>query len=259
MLLNALPAVEFEKGLRTTQELYIRVSHLMKSVAEGRLLANWTIPVAPLFNEKGASEAPFAVLLGLATYNDWMGTPENPLFTDNPEVVEMANSNAEGRCFGTGMRIYLHETDEFERGGLFCSAGQWGVEVILHRYLMKSSCRTTDPADADFFWVPDYRACHWHLTPKPSGGQGLTTPDGSVYSIVIQNHQEKVRDVKNPDDIFRRLLQKLEPWFSRNQGADHIFTFSDQGFIVNFTHTFPSWREHIHSSIFLTTEAFTPG
>merc|ERR1711879_123232 len=41
--------------------------------------------------------------------------------------------------------------------------------------------------------------------------------------------------------------------------GDHIFVFSDQGFIVNFTHTFPSWREVIPHSIFLTTEAFTPG
>lgn len=35
---------------------------------------------------------------------------------------------------------------------------------------------------------------------------------------------------------------------------DHIFTFGDQG-----TNYFPRWREFIHESVFLLTEALTPG
>lgn len=61
------------------------------------------------------------------------------------------------------------------------------------------------------------------------------------------------------DKNFLDVLQTLEPYFSRNQGLDHVFTFSDQGFVVNFTHTFPAWRDHINNAIFLTTEAETPG
>merc|ERR1712176_527393 len=47
--------------------------------------------------------------------------------------------------------------------------------------------------------------------------------------------------------------EELLPYWSRNEGRDHIFLFSDQG--MNF---FPEWRDHIPHSIFLTTEALTP-
>jgi len=239
-----------------------------------------------------AAKSPFALLLGLGTFVDWVSFDENSLSwrveansdwyddgdggnkdypdglketmmfseTEQKKRISSRINSSHGRCFGTGLKIFLHGTDNYESGGLFCSAGQWGVEVILHRYLMRSSCRTLHPHEADLFWVPDYRACHWHLTPKKGGGQGLTTkPNGDVHSIVIANHKDKVRDIQNADKVFQKLLEKLSPWFARHHGVDHVFTFSDQGFIVNFTHTFPSWREHIHASIFLTTEAFTPG
>lgn len=48
-------------------------------------------------------------------------------------------------CFGTGLKIFVHDTGRFSRGALFCSAGQWGIEVLIHTYLMGSTCRTGDP------------------------------------------------------------------------------------------------------------------
>ncbi|CAD7931511.1 unnamed protein product [Amoebophrya sp. A25] len=264
ILLNALPAVEFEDGLVVAQQIYVASAQLLQTLGAQRLLANWTIPQGPVLRPPGfgpTGAAPWAVLLGLGNF------------------IDVSSENGRS-CFGTGLKIYLHETGEYERGGLFCSAGQWGVEVILHRYLMNSSCRTQEAKEADLFLVPDYRACHYHLTPRRGGQTGLTTrahilpplnlsseaddpyaeERADPHSVIIVNHYDKTRNISNADELFTTLINKyLEPWFSRNSGADHVFIFSDQGFIVNFTHTFPSWREHIHNSIFLTTEAFTPG
>merc|ERR1719161_2163153 len=115
-----------------------------------------------------------------------------------------------------------------------------------------------DPEAADLFFVPDYRACHYHLAPTYMQ-KGLTRVAGDDYhSAVIWNHKDKYRVASEADASFKELLKSL-PYFSRRQGIDHVFVFSDQGFIVNFTHTFPSWRDHVSNSIFITTEAFTPG
>eukprot|EP00747_Dinoflagellata_sp_TGD_P093386 gnl/TRDRNA2_/TRDRNA2_165750_c0_seq2.p1 gnl/TRDRNA2_/TRDRNA2_165750_c0~~gnl/TRDRNA2_/TRDRNA2_165750_c0_seq2.p1 ORF type:complete len:362 (-),score=47.26 gnl/TRDRNA2_/TRDRNA2_165750_c0_seq2:106-1092(-) len=115
-----------------------------------------------------------------------------------------------------------------------------------------------DPEEADFFFVPDYRACHYHLAPTFQH-KGLTLVDGDEFhSAIIRNHSQKYRHWNHADATFKTLVGSL-PYFSRRSGTDHIFVFSDQGFIVNFTHTFPSWRDYIPHSIFLTTEAFTPG
>eukprot|EP00913_Durusdinium_trenchii_P018267 g17162.t1 len=101
--------------------------------------------------------------------------------------------------------------------------------------------------------------------------KGLTRIEGDDYhSQIIRNHKDKYRHPDQAEAQFQELLKSLK-YFDRKQGMDHIFIFSDgmrgvefwddedQGFIVNFTHTFPSWRDHIAHSIFLTTEAFTPG
>ncbi|CAE8650975.1 unnamed protein product, partial [Polarella glacialis] len=111
---------------------------------------------------------------------------------------------------------------------------------------------------ADFFFVPDYRACHLHLAPNKLH-KGLTRIEGDdFHSKIIRNHHEKYRQPARAEELFKELVGSLEH-FDRRKGMDHIFVFSDQGFIVNFTHTFPSWRDHISHSIFATTEAFTPG
>ncbi|CAK9077000.1 Conjugated bile acid hydrolase (CBAH) (Bile salt hydrolase) (BSH) (CBAH-1) (Choloylglycine hydrolase) [Durusdinium trenchii] len=222
MLLNALPAIEFEDGLSTAQEIFLTAVEMLErnNDTEG---ANWTIPREPL-------ELQMPFFLGLLPNN----------------------------CAGSKLRIYVYDTQSFSVGSIFCSAGQWGVEVLLHRYFASSTCRTTNPEEADLFLVPDYRACHLHLAPTYMH-KGLTRIEGDDYhSQIIRNHKDKYRHPDQAEAQFQELLKSLK-YFDRKQGMDHIFIFSDQGFIVNFTHTFPSWRDHIAHSIFLTTEAFTPG
>ena len=71
-------------------------------------------------------------------------------------------------CFGTGLKVFVHDTGPFSQGGLFCSAGQWGIEVLLHRFFTASvSCRTKDPEKADLFLVPE-QSLFLPLTPGHS-------------------------------------------------------------------------------------------
>ncbi|CAJ1357417.1 unnamed protein product [Effrenium voratum] len=222
MLLNALPAIEFEDGLHVAQEVFLTAAEMLErnNDTEG---ANWTIPREPL-------QLQMPLFLGLLPNN----------------------------CAGSALRIYVYDTKKFSAGSVFCSAGQWGVEVLLHRYFAASSCRTLDPNQADLFLVPDYRACHLHLAPTYMH-KGLTRIEGDDYhSQIIRNHKDKYRRPAEAEEQFQELLKSL-PYLDRKKGMDHVFIFSDQGFIVNFTHTFPSWRDNIPHSIFLTTEAFTPG
>lgn len=222
ILLNALPAIEFEQGLPHAQDVLAVAKNMLRRNTEYEL-ANWTIPMEPL-------ELQFPFFLGVHKNN----------------------------CGGSKLKIFVYDTGNYSRGSLFCSAGQWGVEVAYHRYFDSSACKTDNPEEADFFLVPDYRACHLHLAPTYQH-KGLTLVEGDdFHSAIIRNHRDKYREVGKVEDMFKDLVKRLA-WFPRKRGLDHIFIFSDQGFIVNFTHTFPSWREHISNSIFLTTEAFTPG
>jgi len=221
--LNALPAVEYEEGLEAAQAVFLQASTWLEGAQSLTHISNWTIPLTPLRSN-------YPVILGVKPSND--------------------------RCFGLPLRIFVYDTDTFSRGALFCSAGQWGVEVLFHMYLLRSDCRTLNVDEADLFFVPDYRACQFHLAPR-SDDEGITVDDDMLHSKVIIGHKEKVRDFDNVDSVFLRLLSLLEH-FPKKQGMDHIFLFSDQGFIVNFTNIFPSWRTYMPHSIFATTEAFTP-
>eukprot|EP00401_Gymnodinium_catenatum_P005633 CAMPEP_0117611876 /NCGR_PEP_ID=MMETSP0784-20121206/82637_1 /TAXON_ID=39447 /ORGANISM="" /LENGTH=533 /DNA_ID=CAMNT_0005415369 /DNA_START=88 /DNA_END=1686 /DNA_ORIENTATION=+ len=222
ILLNAVPAIEFEDGLLMAREVFKQAIAMLQSVNDTERV-NWTIPREPL-----ESMYPF-----------YLGMRKNS-------------------CHSSRLKVYVYDTGRYSVGSVFCSAGQWGVEVMLHRYFAESSCRTEDPAEADFFLVPDYRACHFHLAPTYQH-KGLTRlPGDDFHSQVIRNHELKYRRWDQADELFRDLVGGLE-YFWRRRGTDHIFIFSDQGFVVNFTHTFPSWRDHISNSIFLSTEAFTPG
>lgn len=222
ILLNAIPAIEFEEGLKSAQAAMTTAIAMLGRIQDQKR-ANWSIPTEPL-------DLAMPFLLGLKP-ND---------------------------CFGSSLRIFVYDTGNYSRGSVFCSSGQWGIEVLLHRYFQSSACLTLEPEKADFFFVPDYRACHLHLAPTYQH-RGLTRIEGDdFHSSIIWNHKDKYRDASRSDESFQRLIGSL-PFFWKKRGLDHIFVFSDQGFIVNFTHTFPSWRDSIPHSIFLTTEAFTPG
>eukprot|EP00927_Polykrikos_kofoidii_P072226 TRINITY_DN68369_c0_g1_i1.p1 TRINITY_DN68369_c0_g1~~TRINITY_DN68369_c0_g1_i1.p1 ORF type:complete len:615 (+),score=103.34 TRINITY_DN68369_c0_g1_i1:191-2035(+) len=123
--------------------------------------------------------------------------------------------------------VYDRETPwvrELSQGASFCSKGQWGMEVHIHEWLLASGHLTEDPEAADFFFVPAYSICMF---------------EGGFFPIPVL------------DELYRRLVEGL-PYFARNQGRDHVFTFGS-GMSAN---VFVSWREVIPEAIFLTPETW---
>eukprot|EP00928_Gymnodinium_smaydae_P004184 TRINITY_DN11452_c0_g4_i1.p1 TRINITY_DN11452_c0_g4~~TRINITY_DN11452_c0_g4_i1.p1 ORF type:complete len:520 (+),score=36.83 TRINITY_DN11452_c0_g4_i1:195-1754(+) len=135
-------------------------------------------------------------------------------------------------CYGTALQIFVYSIEDMTRGVLHCQAGQWGVEALVPHWVRQGSCFTKDADKANLFLVPWHTWCD-HMVRR------LNETRGDISSIYI--------------NLMRRR-QELLPHWSRNAGRDHIFLFSDQG--MNF---FPEWRDHIPHSIFLVTEALTPG
>ncbi|CAJ1348032.1 unnamed protein product [Effrenium voratum] len=108
-------------------------------------------------------------------------------------------------CHGSHLKIFVYDVpDNLTSRPLECALGQWGTEVLFHRYLLSSSCRVDDPSDADFFYVPVYGTC-------------LFTKEN------MQN------DDAAADLIWDPLVQHLaaQPSFRRQKQMDHIFLFPD--------------------------------
>ncbi|CAE8615120.1 unnamed protein product [Polarella glacialis] len=195
ILLNALPAIEFEEGLEAAQQIFVTAVEMLDRNNDTDS-ANWTIPRDPLVSQ-------FPVYLGLVP-ND---------------------------CGGSKLRVFVYETEKYSRGSIFCSAGQWGVEVFLHRFFASSSCRTFNPDEADFFFVPDYRACHLHLAPNKLH-KGLTRIEGDdFHSKIIRNHHEKYRQPARAEELFKELVGSLEHFACHSvqtlDGQKHLIDVED--------------------------------
>ena len=59
----------------------------------------------------------------------------------------------------TSLRFFVYDTGIYSKPVLLCASGMEGSEVLLHRWLLRSACRTLDAHAADFFYVPFYSFC----------------------------------------------------------------------------------------------------
>lgn len=122
-------------------------------------------------------------------------------------------------------RIYVYsEADlpgvgELTRAPAFCHYRQWGADVGFHDFFRTSPLRTFNPDEADYFFVPTYACCH-----QLAG----------------------FHDFDGLDETHAAVTRAL-PYLSRSGGRDHIFAF-------HYVDLFPSWRQHIARSVFLTPE-----
>ena len=110
-----------------------------------------------------------------------------------------------------------------------CSLGQWGTEVLFHRWLQSSSFVTTDPDKADLFYVPIYATCN----------------------IVRKNLNYTETGKVLYDPLFEYL--RRQKYWKQYGGIDHVFLFADgQGF-----NQWP-WFEAVQQSILLMVETSCP-
>lgn len=134
-----------------------------------------------------------------------------------------------GITLASSFRVYVYDVKEYEdllflaRGASFCRDNQWGFEVALHDWFLACPCRTDNPEEADFYFVPHYTACHLN-----------------VGTFSEAESQER----------FESLVGSLK-YFSRTAGSDHLFVW---GSGMGVDGPFRSWRSFIPQSIFLMTE-----
>lgn len=125
-------------------------------------------------------------------------------------------------------KIYIYDDDEVPqlepllRSEIYCSRGQWGMDVTVHDFFVTSKYKTDNPEEADFFFVPGYAIC---------------VLEGNLYTL------------DEVDQLYKDLILAL-PYFNASGGRDHVFVFGS-----GMAHSvFQSWRDYIPQSIVLTPE-----
>lgn len=91
-------------------------------------------------------------------------------------------------------------------GPVTCRFSMYGTEVFFHRFA--KACRTSDPEQADYFFVPSFFKC---------------------LSILNRADLFDDKDFNLPSTIlFDQTLEHVEsfPYFARHDGADHLWLFS---------------------------------
>jgi len=135
-------------------------------------------------------------------------------------------------------RIYVYEPDEhpalqrLARGAAFCKHNQWGMEVALHDWFLACPCRTDNPDEADFFFVPHYTAC-------------------------LVNHADTFKgcDTKQTcgptTQLFEQVLRDSRHFHQTSGGRDHVFVW---GSGMGADGPFATWRQWVPHAVFLMTE-----
>lgn len=135
-------------------------------------------------------------------------------------------------------RVYVYEPDEhpalqkLARGAAFCKHNQWGMEVALHDWFLSCPCRTDNPDEADFFFVPHYTACLINHADTFEGcdTKQLCQPTTALFEQVLRDSRH----------------------FHRTQGGrDHLFVW---GSGMGAEGPFATWRHWVPHAIFMMTE-----
>lgn len=118
----------------------------------------------------------------------------------------------------------------------YCDTNFYSSEVHVHRFLLNSSVRTTDPSAANYFYVPVYTTC----------------------DLINTQPNDVERTGSNFRDAMRYVTSDY-PFWNASNGRDHIFLFA-QGFSARLA---GDWT-FIKNSIFMvhngefTASEYTP-
>ena len=113
-----------------------------------------------------------------------------------------------------------------------CRTDQYGTEIRFHENLMHHAVRTTNPEEAEFFFVPIYGECYLFRETQNSG----------------TNNAMKVTNLWYRDAL--KTIQTEHPYWNRTDGRDHVWSFPG----ARGPHIFRDWKKLIKKSIFLTPE-----
>jgi len=108
-------------------------------------------------------------------------------------------------CYGSKLKIFVYDVPKrLIARPLKCNIGQWGTEVSFHKWFKAGACRTMDPDEADFFYVPVYGTCAF-----------------------LEYHIQE--DIEATELIFKPLFEYLRdiPQFHARATMDHMFLFAD--------------------------------
>ncbi|KAK1289531.1 putative glucuronoxylan glucuronosyltransferase IRX7 [Acorus calamus] len=108
----------------------------------------------------------------------------------------------------SSLRIYIYDLPSTYNSDWLsnprCATHLFASEVAIHRALLRSPARTTDPSQADFFFVPVYVSCNFSTL---NGFPALGHARGLLYSAV------------------QRISSDM-PFWNRSRGSDHVFVAS---------------------------------
>ncbi|CAE7312523.1 GUT1 [Symbiodinium natans] len=197
IMLHSLPFIDRDEGEAVAAEVYRQAERLALSTGWSDTSDRWIV------NLTWHEAAP--KLLGLEPLPDAQSCTDSSTASKRPS-------------------FYVYDTGDYARPLLSCASGMEGSEVMLHRFLLRSRCRTLSPDDADFFYVPFYSFCFQNLHIKP----GTETEELDKHNIAV---------VKSLDyfDVYRR--------------RQHIFHFAHEFW------DFPSWEAYVARSKIFAVEA----
>jgi len=210
VMMNAVLRVEHDSGLDAARAWIRQIFGMRDAAFEAadatnrrklqKLMAEWDIDIAAVYPK----------LLDIERLG-----PFPKLDAQDASVSSPASRSPAEDDFCLGQRFFLYALDNsfYQPGTFSCLQGQWGTEVIMHHYF-KHNCRTTDPEEADWFYVPLYGTCKYVAL-----NANMSDQDGDLDSM----------DAISNKFIWEPLLDVLRQskYYQRKEGKDHIFLFAD--------------------------------
>lgn len=123
-----------------------------------------------------------------------------------PTII--SRTNGQDKLTGRDLKVYVYDLpSKYNEDWLSnprCSSHLFAAEVAVHRAVMGSEFRTTDPLQTDFFFVPVYVSCNFSAV---NGFPSMAHARSLLSSAV---------------DLIAAEL----PFWNRSGGSDHVFVAS---------------------------------
>lgn len=105
-----------------------------------------------------------------------------------------------------------------------CIYEQFSLEYIVYDYFVKHCARTTNPAEANFFYLPIIREIDYRIALSNGGQRAPSIIEEALLETLEKNEYKKWYEVFNVTSEYWR----------RNNGSDHIIVMPAP--VTNFRH-----------------------